>query len=177
MSGMADRSEWRNDSGGWVGVVTIEPGGKAKPIAVPAGGTVFLTEDERVLTANAPKRDEDNPLTNGQLTLVRDVGEVVNRRPIGPSSAEQPPAPAGPVAPVPDETGAPVPAPDGEPAQGERAPGEEVGTPEAPAQNAAAQAAKAATQEQAGIVGKPAGDNPVRPQPEKVPAPLARQGQ
>jgi hypothetical protein len=177
-----EKTEFRNDSGGIIGVITIEPDGKRKGIAVKPGECIWLSEDEEIATANAPLRDEDNPFINGQLVKVTDAADIRNRRPIGssadsPEAAEQKrkaeeaaaaiqaandaqrseeeqrlkagqeqaqhgaqpavPAPA-PVAKAqkppprqaPDETAAP-PQPQGATAQGSRASGEEVATPEA----------------------------------------------
>lgn len=200
---MADpKSEFKNVTEGFIGVSVKDPAsGRMRGISVQAGGTVWLDEDEQRATANAPRRDEDNPFTNGSLELLTKATAVANRRPIGDSSSPQPqeasaagqepPADAaegsggedsapeesseageaesGETAPEPEEkpqeeppaapegsreptkeeqeasaraaaarqrppaaneTGA-APAPKGKPAQGTRAPSEEVGTPEA----------------------------------------------
>lgn len=174
------KTEFRNASGGIIGVVTIEPGGKEVALPLKPGASVWLSEEERIATANAPRRDEDNPFANGQLVRVGEVPEgAKNRRPIGdeeltPEQAEQveqakaskeeidaanaaqkaeeearlkaaqeqaeagtkarkaPPAATPAPAPrqAPEETAAP-PQTQGAPAQGSRASGEEVGTPEA----------------------------------------------
>lgn len=163
------KTEYRNDSAGIIGVVTIEPGGERKPIPVSPGATVWLSEEEEIATANAPVRDEDNPFINGQLVKVTDAADIKNRRPIGsnassPESAEQKqkaeeqaakvkadnerqaqeeaarlkqaqqqataPQPQQPPRQTRDETAAPA-QPQGGAAQGSRAAGEEVGTPEA----------------------------------------------
>lgn len=88
------KTEYRNDSPGIIGVITIEPGGERKPIPVSPGATVWLSEEEEIATANAPVRDEDNPFINGQLVKVTDASDIKNRRPLGsnadsPESAEQ----------------------------------------------------------------------------------------
>jgi hypothetical protein len=85
------KTEFRNDSGGIVGVVTIEPGGKTVSIPVKPGASVWLSEDEQIATANAPVNDEDNPFINGQLTKVTEAADIKNRRPIG-SNADSPEA-------------------------------------------------------------------------------------
>jgi hypothetical protein len=79
------RSEFRNDSGGHVGVIVIEQG-KEKARAVAPGDKVLLTAAEQVLTANAPKREKDNPFENGSLTLTTPARDIANRRPIGDAS-------------------------------------------------------------------------------------------
>lgn len=166
------RSEFQNESGGFVGVTFIEEG-KRRGGSVPPGESVWLTEEEQIATANAPRRDEDNPFTNGFLKLVTPATQIANRRPIGdPGDAAQPEPSEGaqaeaaeqaqeaaerrrvaeeqkkaeeerrlakareqatsPGRPT-EETGAAV-SPQGTPEVGKRAPQEEVGTPEAPAQ-------------------------------------------
>lgn len=172
---MEAKTEFRNDSGGVIGVVQFEPGGKEVGLPVLPDETVWLTEDERIATANSHKRDEDNPFINGHLTKLTDAKDIKNRRPIGDEqesdeqrqqreSAEQaqerkrvededqrkeeaarleagkeaatapkPPPPSEKPAQArqsPEETAAPKQA-QGTAAQGSRAAGEEVGTPEA----------------------------------------------
>lgn len=88
------KTEYRNDSAGIIGVITIELGGERTPIPVGPGKTVWLSEEEEIATANAPQRDEDNPFINGHLAKVTDAADILNRRPIGanassPESAEQ----------------------------------------------------------------------------------------
>lgn len=79
---MEAKSEFRNDTEGQIGVVVID-NNKERGIAVAPGKTIWLSESEQILTANAPRRDEDNPFTNGSLTLLTEASEVANRRPIG----------------------------------------------------------------------------------------------
>ncbi len=76
------KDEFRNETKGFVGVISID-NGKEKGIAVRPGHTVWLSEQEQVLTANAPRLDSDNPFTNGSLSLVTKAADVKNRRPIG----------------------------------------------------------------------------------------------
>lgn len=77
------KSEYRNDSDGVTGVVIIQ-NHKEVGIAVQPGSTVWLSQSECIATANAPLKDEDNPLVNGDLTLVTPATEIANRRPLGP---------------------------------------------------------------------------------------------
>lgn len=169
---MAKKAEFRNDSGGFLGVIVIEPGGKTKGISVRPGDSVWLSEEDQIATANAPRSDDNNPFINGQLKLVTAATAIANRRPIGDTEQPQPNEaaqrakaeeaqrrrkaaatkkqeaeaerveegrkqaqqgtrpPAPPVRQTPDQTGA-APQPQGTAAQGSRAEGEEVGTPEA----------------------------------------------
>jgi hypothetical protein len=170
------RSEWRNDSDGVVGVTIYNEDGKRAGLAVKPGDSVWLTTEDRIATANGPRQQKDNPLTNGALVCVTPASDVVNRRPIGEeigteaddpfhpepgdlvpvtlngvpvqmtrASAEalrdarakdNPPEGTPPREEVPaqqDVTQPPV-VTEGEPETGVRAPGEEVGTPDAVAQ-------------------------------------------
>lgn len=130
------RDEFRNDSGGFLGVVTIDNRGDRHGVSVAPGDTVWLSEEEQIATANAPRSEADNPLTNGNLVLLTSGQEVKSRRPLRPVAVETPePEPdtgpdAGPdAAPPPADPDAPP--PEGEPEEGKLAEGEEVGTPEA----------------------------------------------
>jgi hypothetical protein len=49
------RDEFRNDSGGFIGVITINARGDRVGIAVPPGESVWLSEEEQIETANAPR--------------------------------------------------------------------------------------------------------------------------
>lgn len=170
-----EKTEFRNATSGTIGVVTIEPGGKQQALPLVAGATVWLSEEEQMATANAPRHDADNPFINGTLEKVSLPQGVKNRRPIGISQETQAEkdqrekaeaeakvvnerraaaaaaqrkeeaerkkegekaAQRGGARPQPpqrqtaEETGAP-PQPQGKAAEGSRAAGEEVATPEA----------------------------------------------
>lgn len=173
-----------NESGGWQGVVTIEPGGTTKAISVAPGHEVWLTKDEQVLTANSTRREEDNPLVNGALRCVTEAAEVANRRPLRPAApvAETPEDPAEQPAP-PEEIGAPPQTP-GEPNEGQRAPNEEVGTPDAAAQPSAPPLEPEPPQdpsdmrEESPMRPATTEDDPTRPQlpKDQLPRPVARRG-
>lgn len=143
MSTATVRSEFVNVSGGVIGVVVLDGDGKRKGIPVKPNDSVWLTEEEEILTANAPRNDSDNPFAQGWLQLKTRASDVINRRPIG-SRGRQAPTPVAPSEPeVEDGNSAPpprverpgeevgaAPAPEGEAATGVRAPGEEVATPQ-----------------------------------------------
>lgn len=94
------RSEWINDSGGTVGVTLFDDDGKRIGGVVKPGATVWLTEKERIATANAPAKASDNPFANGTFRCVTPSTEMANRREFG---AEQ--APDGqPIVPQADPT-------------------------------------------------------------------------
>jgi hypothetical protein len=114
---ITSKDEFENTTSGWLGVVQIDHLGKAMGISVEPGGSVFLTEEEQILTANAPRLDADNPFLNGSLKLRRRAVEIRNRRPFGGVDGDE-------------ETGA-TPAPADDPPEGSAAAGEEVATPAA----------------------------------------------
>jgi hypothetical protein len=118
------KDEFTNTTDGWLGVVQIDHMGAARGASVAPSGSVFLTEEEQILTANAPVDDADNPFINGALKLRTRGVEIRNRRPFG----EHPGAPEG----APEETGATA-EPEGAPELGTAAAGEEVATPKAAA--------------------------------------------
>jgi hypothetical protein len=90
-SSITSKDEFRNVTDGWLGVVTIDHTGKASGTSVEPGGSCFMTEEEQILTANAPRSDEDNPFTNGSLRLLRRGLEIKNRRPYGAGAFEAEP--------------------------------------------------------------------------------------
>lgn len=123
---LKQKDEFRNVSPGWCGAVSIDGRGDHHGTPVEPNGTVWLSEEEQIATANAPRSDDDNPFLNGTFELVSRGKDVRNRRPYGLHDG-------GPVAvepPAEEETGA-TPAPTAEPIEGSPAPGEEVATPEA----------------------------------------------
>lgn len=82
------KDEFENTTSGHIGVVQRNPEGKLIGTTVKPGESVLLDEAEQIATANAPKRDEDNPLANGSLKKIRDGTEIKNRRPLGPPQGE-----------------------------------------------------------------------------------------
>lgn len=109
------KDQFRNDSGGVAGAVVFSERGDRLGLAVQPGDTVWLSEEEQAVTANAPRDPDDNPFINGTFSLVTEGKEIRNARPLRPP---------------PTETGA-GPLPAGEAEQGVRAPAEEVATPQA----------------------------------------------
>jgi hypothetical protein len=132
------RSEWKNISQGIVGVVVHDDRGQRGGIGVKPGDTVWLTEAERIATANAPRLPQNNPFANGTLVLVTRASEIKNRRPFGDDAQayeepdETPQEPEEGIReerPATEEVGAP-PLPEGDPERGSRPPGEEIGNPQ-----------------------------------------------
>lgn len=86
---ITERAEFRNEAGHVIGVVTKRAKGEMKSMALMPDDTVWLDEEEQIATANAPRSEEDNPFTNGHLTLVTAPQQIVNRRQIGYSDHRQ----------------------------------------------------------------------------------------
>lgn len=134
-----DKQKFRNMTGGYIGVVIQNDAGKMSGISLGPGEGVELSEREQRATANAPRLEKDNPFVGGfedpetgekgPALVAVDSDEDV-QRPIG-VKPESPPV---------EEQAADVPAPADEPETGTRPDDEEVATPEAPKQRAAARA-------------------------------------
>lgn len=131
-----EKSEFRNTTDHLLGVVLYDQDDKQYGGIVHAGETVWLSEKERIATANAPKLDADNPLANGNLVLVTEARDIKNRRPIGEEKVEE--APAAEETEEETEEEAAV--------EGETAVDEEVATPEAKPLTAAEEAAQRTTE-------------------------------
>lgn len=67
---MIEKQQFKNESDGWVGAVVIGPKGDDRGIPVEPGGTVWLSEQEQVLTANAHRKAEDNPFIPQTVTRI-----------------------------------------------------------------------------------------------------------
>jgi hypothetical protein len=87
---MDPKSEFRNTTGGYIGVQAKKPDGSGfNGIAVRPDGNIWLDEEEQIATANAPRADENNPFENGDLELVTAAKEIANRRRIGDTEKPQ----------------------------------------------------------------------------------------
>lgn len=110
-----DKTLWKNNTaagdpegkGFTIGVSVYDQDNKPTATPLPSGETIWLTEDERILTAQAPRLDEDNPFTNGHLVQVAEDQRPIGRSIGGASSTTDEPAPV-------EETAAPDPAPEPE---------------------------------------------------------------
>lgn len=71
MSPQIEKQQFKNATQGWIGAVSIGPKGDEGGVAVEPGGTVWLSEAEQILTANAPRHAEDNPFIE-QTHIVSD---------------------------------------------------------------------------------------------------------
>jgi hypothetical protein len=88
------RDEFVNDAGSTIGVVTVDHRGEPNAKPVLSGETVWLSREEQILTANAPRNEADNVLVNGKLRKITSGVDIESRRPLAPAEA---PAPAAPV--------------------------------------------------------------------------------
>lgn len=118
------KDEFRNVSGALIGVVTISTRGEVKSIAVAADDTVWLSEEEQILTANAPRDEENNPLTNGKLKLETASKQMKNKRKLRPQDEAERQR-------VEEELATPVALAGATQTTGTSAQGEESATPEA----------------------------------------------
>lgn len=76
-----EKQAFRNQSPGWIGVVQIDAKGQDRGRAVEPDGIVWLSEAEQILTANAPRRPEDNPFIEQDMAFgVDDDGHPIRRR-------------------------------------------------------------------------------------------------
>lgn len=140
MQELVEKTEFKNRSGGHLGVVVLDREGKPVGANVEPDGAVFLSDDEMRLTAQAPRSNENNPFVPKKHEI-RDprTGDVVEEGVWAALEkvAERRPVPIGqgreerfiPSTSA-EETGAPS-APQGPPPEGKFQPGEEVGDPTA----------------------------------------------
>lgn len=106
-----DKTHFENTTDGYVGVVTLDPRGVEKAIAVEPHGRVWLSPEEQQLTADASKKAESSPFVEHPYTHFDEkTGDVIatGSRPLLVEVTEPRPTPAS---------------------EGSFAQGEEVGTP------------------------------------------------
>lgn len=70
-TGQIEKQQFKNNTSGWIGATVIAPNGQERGISVEPEGTVWLSEAEQVLTANAPRKAKDNPFIE-QTQVVTD---------------------------------------------------------------------------------------------------------
>jgi hypothetical protein len=127
------KSKFQNTSGGVVGAVVLDHEDKPKGAAIGPKGTIWLSEKEQVLTANAPRNDKDNPFANGDLSLLVRSSEMAAARPIGDLQEPQDAAPEEePVAPESDSEDEEQVEEEAPPTPQPPPPSEEIGEPDTP---------------------------------------------
>jgi hypothetical protein len=52
---------YKNNTGGWLGVVTLDFSGKEGGVSMEPNGTIWLSDAEAILTSRAPRQPKDNP--------------------------------------------------------------------------------------------------------------------
>lgn len=72
------KRQYRNNTGGWLGVVTLDHKGEEQGVNVEPFGTVWLSDAEAILTARASRRAEDNPFE--EQTFVMQDPETSKRK-------------------------------------------------------------------------------------------------
>lgn len=111
-----EREQFENTTGGYVGACQIDRRGEHRWIAVAPGERVWLSEEERIATANAPRSATDNPFVETQQDELDDDGKVLRQITVQPALVKvteaRPIASNRPIAP-----------------QGSYSSAEEVGTP------------------------------------------------
>lgn len=136
-----EKAQFRNTTSSHQGAVIFDQANKPHGISVAPGDTVWLSEDEQQMTANAPQDPHDNPFLplhdvldeerkpTGEkrpiFELEQTLRPITGGRPIGADATADPGAPAEPTGSAPT---------------GESAPGEEVAKPDAPDLKAKAEA-------------------------------------
>lgn len=64
------KREYRNNTSGWLGVITLDHLGQEHGISVEPGETIWLSDAEAILTSRAPRRAEDNPFNERTYVVV-----------------------------------------------------------------------------------------------------------
>ena len=72
------KKPYKNQTAGWLGVVKLDHLGAQVGHAVEPFGTVYLTDDEAILTARAPRDPKDNPFEEQVFQFIEnDTGNQV----------------------------------------------------------------------------------------------------
>jgi hypothetical protein len=79
-----EKKEYQNNTSGWIGVAVLDHDGKPQGVNVEPGGTIWLSEQEAILTARAPKRAEHNPFEERSYLALNSDGqrEEIKMRPL-----------------------------------------------------------------------------------------------
>lgn len=169
---MEPKDKFKNTSTGVAGAIQLDHENKAKGVPVYPGESIWLSETEQALTAEAPRNEEDNPFTNGTFTLEVRGGEGQHARPIGRDQSEAADAGA-PAAPSDDPENIDI--REEQPAANEPPPGPPEGeTGAADPPTGAAPAGQPVVHEEVAAVEQPAPPAPSeQPAAKPAPKPLA----
>ena len=69
-----EKKLYKNQTGGWLGVVVIDFSGKDVGVSIEPHGTVWLSDAEAILTARAPKDPKDNPFVEQEFVGIDSNG-------------------------------------------------------------------------------------------------------
>jgi hypothetical protein len=114
------RVRFENTTEGFVGAITIDARGEHRGVAVEPHGTIELSEEEQIATANAPRHAEDSPFEEREEPEYDDEGKLLRTVKAQPQLI-----PVSASRPIPSTR--PIPGTD--PPTGSFRDGEEVGTP------------------------------------------------
>ena len=74
------KRQYKNQTAGWLGVVKLDHLGAQLGHPVPPYGTVYLSDDEAILTARAPADPKDNPFEEQSFMFVDEKGAHVEQQ-------------------------------------------------------------------------------------------------
>ena len=74
---------YKNQTAGWLGVVKLDHLGAQAGVSIPPYGTIWLTDNEALLTARAPAQAKDNPFEEQMFQGYDDKG-VIHDMPLRP---------------------------------------------------------------------------------------------
>lgn len=80
-----EREQYENTTGGYVGACQIDRRGDRRWIAVAPDERVWLSEEERIATANAPRQASDNPFIEREEDEKDDDGNVLRTVKLAPA--------------------------------------------------------------------------------------------
>lgn len=92
-----DKTLWKNNTKakdpeqvGWTIAVSVyDRDNRETSVPLQSGETVWLTRDERILTAHAPREERNNPFTNGDLIRIEEEPDSATGRSIGDEGGVQ----------------------------------------------------------------------------------------
>lgn len=74
------KRQYKNQTAGWLGVVKLDHLGAQQGHPVPPMGTVYLSDDEAILTARAPANPKDNPFEEQSFMFADAQGQHVEQK-------------------------------------------------------------------------------------------------
>lgn len=74
-----DKKAYRNQTAGWLGVVKLDHLGAQQGHPVEPHGSVYLSDEEAILTARAPREAKDNPFVEQSFMFEDQQGQRVEK--------------------------------------------------------------------------------------------------